>query len=899
MKRFIARLVAFVRHADADTDLTREINAHLQLLEDDFIAKGLTPVEARFAARRAFGGQVEQTKERHRDERSFRVLDQWWLDVKLALRMLVRYPGLTIVSTLGMAVAIAIAAGAFSIVNGLLRPTLPLDDGDRVVAVQNWDAAKNDADRRSLHDVATWRTEVSAIEDLGVFRQLNRTLIAPGVQPEVVRVAAMSASGFRVARVAPFSGRYLLDDDERVGARPVVVIGHDAWRTRFHSDPNVLGRDVSLGATRYTIVGVMPAGFAFPVNHAYWVPLSEEPVAVERRAGPDVWAFGRLAPGATLEMAQAQLTTIGQRFAAAWPETHAQLRPQVVPYTYPFTDMDDPSNAIALRVMQFLVALLLGIVCVNVAILVYARTATRHVEIAVRTALGAGRRRIVAQLFVEALAVALLAAVLGIGIVALALREVDAALIQIAGQLPFWMHFSLAAGDVVYALLLAVGAASVVGVVPALKATGASVQNGLKESAAGANAGLRLGNTWTALIVAQVALAVALLPTALYHAWDATRHGVSDPGFAAHEFLTAQLLVEGELRPSSRFADRHAEVMRRLWASPQVASTASALVAPGFEPAAWVNVDGIASPVQPDDYRVLTGSSLGHRVMFNRVDAEWLNAFQVPVIAGRAFVNADTTGINSAAIVNRTFVEQVLRGEHPIGRRFQYVGLSGDARADDVDLTRWFEIVGVVADFPRNAMGSGTLQPKVYHPLDAGTYPVTLSIRVRDGDALTFAGHTLQTIAAVDPSLQLRGLRRLDDLLLQEQSIFRVIGAVLILLTLSVVALSAAGIYAMMACTVEQRRKEIGIRAALGADSRRILAAVFARALGQLAAGAAVGFAIAAILEIGSEGELMANNGTVLMPLVACAMTLVGILAAWVPARRGLRIHPIDTLRAE
>jgi putative ABC transport system permease protein len=548
--------------------------------------------------------------------------------------------------------------------------------------------------------------------------------------------------------------------------------------------------------------------------------------------------------------------------------------------------------------MQFIVALLLGVVCINVAILVYARTATRHAEIAVRSALGAGRRRIVAQLFVEALVLTGVAAVIGVGIVALALREVDAALAQVAGPLPFWMEFSLTPGGLVDTLALAIGAAAIVGVVPALKVTGRRVQTGLKDISPGSGAGMRLGKIWTGLIVAQVAIAVAMLPAAIYHAWDATRHGVSDPGFAAHEFLTAHLAMDREA--NGHFADRQAEVMRRLWAVPQVAGATSAVVAPGSEPRAWIEIDGVAGPVENDDFSVAAGSATGHGVAFNHVDTDWFTVFQVPILRGRGFSAGDTATTATAAIVNRSFVDQLLPAADVLGRRFRYVGVSGDGRPEDVDFERWYEIVGVVADFPVNNMDSGTAQPKVFHAMTASVLPpVSVNVRVRSGEATAFASEMLQIAADVDPSLQLRNVRRLDALLLEDQSLFRLIASVLLLLTLSVVVLSAAGIYALMSCTVEQRRKEIGIRAALGANPRRILAAIFARALAQLGAGAAVGLAIAASLEAASGGELMANRGAIVMPLVAVFMMLVGLAAAWVPARRGLQIHPINTLRAE
>jgi predicted permease len=911
MKRFTARLFSFLRGSRADTELARELHSHLQLLEDKFVARGMNPDEARYAALRAFGGQLSQVQDRHRDTRTFPLLDRWWLDVRLALRMLVRYPGLTVVAVTGMAVAIAISVGAYSIVDRMLDPSLPLHEGDRIVAIQNWDVERNGAERRVLHDFATWRSEVIAIEDLGAFRTFNRTLIAPRVTPEVVRIAAISASGFRVARVGPILGRYLVEDDERTGAAAVVVIGEDVWRRTFAGDAQIIGRVLQLGTVPHTVVGVMPRGFSFPLSHQYWVPLSDAATPWPAREGPDVWVFGRLANGVTRERAQAELTTIGQRAAAASPSTHNALRTQVLPYTYPFTDMDDPENVFGLRLMQFLIALLLGIVCINVAVLVYARTATRQAEIAVRSALGAGRRRVVTQLFIEALVLASVASVLGVAIVALALSEVDNALLRIAGELPFWMTFRLTPGGVLYSIALAIVASAIVGVLPALKVTGRHVQARLNDISAGGGSGLRLGKMWTGLIVAQVTVAVALLPTALHHAWTAARHSMSGPGFAAHEFLTAALVIESatasttpasgpDAQLAARFGDRHAEIMRQVRSDSAVAGVTFAMHPAGLEPAAWIDIDGLTLPDTADDYRVIAGNARGHRVHFNRIDADWLTVFQVPLLAGRTLSAADAQPASTAVVVNRAFVDRALGGANPVGRRFRYVGVSADARPADVDLQRWYDIVGVVADFPVNKMGSGELQPKVYHAAAAGAiYPVQLSVRVRGDDALTFATPLLQTVAGIDPALQLREVRRLDDLLMQEQAIFRIIAGVLLLLTASVVVLSAAGIYALMSCTVEQRRKEIGIRAALGANPHRLLGAIFARALLQLAVGTALGVTLATALDTAAEGDLTSNNGAMMLPLVVSLMTLVALSAAWVPARRTLRVPPTDTLRAQ
>ena len=902
MRLTLFRFFTFFRASRAEAELAREVEAHLQLLEDDGVARGMSRDEAYFAARRMFGGQVEQMKVRHRETRSFRLLDQSWLDIKLAVRMLARFPGLTVVGTIGMATAMAIAAGGFAIISTMLDPALPLDEGDRIVAVQLRNVADRRAERRILHEFAEWRGGLRTIADLSAFRQVTRNLILPNASPDVVRAAEMSAAGFRVARVAPLVGRHLVDADERAGAEPVAVISEAEWRRRFQGDPAIVGRAIQLGAAIHTIVGVMPEGFAFPVNHHYWLPLRLDAAAYGRLEGPELWIFGRLAPESTLDEAQAELTAIGQRLSHELPATHAPLRSQVTPYTHPFTDMDEPENVMAARVMQFLLALLLALVALNVAILVYARTVTRHAEIAVRSALGASRRRIVAQLFIEALALSLLATVVALGVVGVALREIEVRMLPILGELPFWLEFRLTPGAVAIGLVLGVAAAAIVGIVPALKATGRHVQRRLQNLSAG-GAGMRLGTTWTALVVAQVAVAVALLPTAVYHAWDATRHVVADPGFPSAEFLRATVVLDpgvagrNAAEANARYGNRLEELMRRLREDADVRDVTFSLAAPGEENVVWVDVGGLPLPAEADDYTVHAGTAQGHRVRLNRIAPGWTETFEVPVLAGRHLTAADAAA-GTAVLVNRSFADAILGGSPAVGRQFRFVGVSGDSRPEDVTFERWHDIVGVIADFPVEP--SGVMEPRVYQAVSAGDmHPALISIHTRARDATSFAPRLREITAAVDPTLQLRGVNRIDAPAINDRSLFRMLALALITITLSVVVLSAAGIYALMSVTVEQRRREIGIRTALGADPRRLLATIFARALAQLGIGAGVGMGVALLLETASTGELMAGYGEIIVPVVALFMMAVGLVAALGPARRGLRVHPTEALRAE
>jgi hypothetical protein len=256
-----------------------------------------------------------------------------WLDVKLGVRMLIKHPGLSLVSGFGMAVAVAIGAVGFGVIHTLTASHLPLDEGDRLVTIQNTGAAGMEQIRGThLHDFATWRDEVPALSDVGAYRILTRNLVSADGRVAPFRVVEMTASGFRIARVPPLLGRHLIDADERKSAPPVVVIGYGVWQDRFGGRPDVLGEQVELGAASHTVVGVMPRDFAFPINNRVWTPLKLDPQDFGRGRAPPIDVFGRLAPGATQDEAQERLSALGQRAAAADPDTYEGVEPRVFPY---------------------------------------------------------------------------------------------------------------------------------------------------------------------------------------------------------------------------------------------------------------------------------------------------------------------------------------------------------------------------------------------------------------------------------------------------------------------------------------------------------------------------------------------------------------------------------------
>jgi predicted permease len=835
-----------VRRAGVEAEMDEEFHHHLEMRAAELMRGGLAPTEAARQARIEFG-HIDSHKEDARASRGLRLFDEIgfsWLDVKLGVRMLARHPGLSLVSVIGMAVAIAIGAGTFSAIHAITDTTLPLPVGDRLVSIQNDTDSPGSPNRRALFDFSVWSEELNSVRDVSAFRTETRNLIARGRTPEVVSVASMSPSGFRATGVAPVLGRTLVAEDDRVGAPPVLVIGYEEWRHRFDGDRGVVGHTVRLGGTVYTIVGVMPRGFSFPVNHHFWVPLRLDAVTYPPGEGPEIQLFGRLADGATLEQAQAEITTIGAHLAAAYPEAHARLHPRVVPYTHPYVGAADPAQLLAMHALQLFIGLVLVVVAVNVAMLIYARTVTRAGEIAVRTALGASRRRIVLQLYAEAFELSGAAALIGIAIAAFGLHETQQLLERsnaAGGMAPFWLDFRLTPAAAAYVAGLAVLAGAIVGVVPALEATGRRVQAGLQQlSLRGSR--MELGRMWTTMIVAQVAVAVAIMPFILFVAGQAVLRGVSEPTYPTDRMLRATLSLEApraspspqaaaveENARQTRFGEEVAELIRRVEADPAVAAVTFSSDFPG----------------SGDEERVEVESAAGDAgiVVTDHVAPNLFDTFGVRVLAGRDFTEADARESANGVIVDRPFVDQYLRGESGIGRRIRL--LHRDESGELIP-GEWLEIVGVVPNFTLES-DIGPADAHLYRATKAEAQPgrMALVVRTHGAPPPSLAVRLRELAAANDPALQVQRPQTVAIAELGARSFLLYLGVAMATIALSVLLLSVAGIYAMMSFTVARRRREIGIRAALGANSGRVLTGIFARAGAQVGTGIGVGLALA------------------------------------------------------
>ena len=811
-------------------------------------------------------------------------------DYKLGIRMLLKYPGLTIAGGLALAFAIGVGAGTYDLLGKVLAPAIPLPDGDRIVSIETQTTLTNGPEPRVMRDFLEWRRHLRAIEDLGAYRTSTRNLLVGDAAPELIQIAELTAGAFRTARVPPLLGRPLLDSDDVPGAPGVVMLGYAVWHRSFGGRPDIVGTVVKLGNTPATVIGVMPEGFKYPVNHQAWTPLQLR-TAYGALEGGAIDVIGRLAPGTTLQGADAELRVLGERAAAALPATHEHLRPRVIPLGGAPEIVD--LAQLALRNVPGLLVLIIA--CMNVGTLFYARTATREGEIALRTALGATRARIIGQLFVEALVLALVAAAIG-------LMAADRILnwgIESAyagkgrGGAPFWMTSGLELTTILYAVGLAVVSAGMLSLLPALRATRGRVQSHLANLGTG-GATLRFGRVWTGAMIAQVVLTTMGLPVAMENANQSRLMWKSRAAFPSGEYLAARIDVDRPFdeETSPAFEDRRARTVaaleRRVAQEPGVVAVTFADRVPGVTPART---------------RVAEIEGLPGNTSFRTSDVApgFLAAFDRPIVAGRDFHDGDRGPAARTLIVNEAFARD-FNGRagrvSPIGARLRYITSSADTEAS---ADEWLEIVGVVRDFNLDPGEDGREQPLVFRAVSAGTMsPLLISVRVRGNPAPLVA--RLPVIAAeVDAGLYVREARPLNEWIRQQQRTGTAMLAAQAGVTALVLFLSALAIFSLMSVSVSRRTREIGLRMALGAHPRHVLGEVVTRAMVLMGSGIAAGgllllWGAAVAGPSGRPAEDFAQFA-VWFGATAAVMAAAGLLACAGPARRALRINPIEALR--
>ena len=873
VKRLARRLRAIIRRDATERELDQEMAHHLDLEIQKNLRTGMSPEEARRQAHISFGG-VERYKQQTREARAFDWIGGASLDMKLGGRMLVKHPGLSVIGGLALAAAIGLGAAWFEVTQQFTDPRLPFVEGDRIVRIDLYDAAASRVEPRALYDFQLWREQLTSIEQLGAYRSFERNLITADGNAQPTTVAEISPSAFALTRVAPLLGRTLIETDAQPGSPEVVLIGYDVWQSRFNGEPDVVGRTVSLARTPATIVGVMPKGFRFPVNHQLWVPLRL--TSALPREGPGISIFGRLTVGATLESAQAELTTIGQGITTQHATTHAQLRPRIALYAA------RAFGALESGLSNIIPWLILAAACANVATLVFARTATREAEIVMRNALGASRARIMTQLFVEAFVLSVAAAIVGLIATQLAFEYVVGLLPALDVDLPFWWQLRIGLPTVLYTAVLALGGAALVALLPAIKATSPRVQTALTKLASGGT-NMRFGGVWSVVIVLQVTSVSLCLPIALGTAMSSLRKEKSV--FPAHEYLTVRTALDRDSTLSITDSRAHrlsvyAELKRRLEAEPSVAAVTFGTGMPGM-PHAVRQVEAQRGSEPP----FLVDASIdGDRVWVAAVDRSFFDAGRVPLLSGRAFLPGDLDAEN-AVIINESLARNI--GGNALGVRLRY------PNNDAAQAERWYDVVGIA----RDAGMDRSEDDFMYLPTSVADMSTTyIAVHVR-GDAGAFAP-TLRAIATqTEPELRLYDLLRLDDVLRRGDPIAIPAISAVVALTVLVMLLSAASLYSLMSVAVTRRTREIGIRVAVGAGPRRLLATVFACAATQVCVGIAAGnvLLLPMMAALGNSEPL-----SEMLPAMLGAsgsMLLVGLVACGVPARRALRIQATEAIR--
>jgi predicted permease len=786
----------------------------------------------------------------------------------------------------------------YDFVGKVLFPTIPLPEGDRIVMIETRNVLSNGLELRVARDFLEWRRELRSVVDLGAFRigrrsesgnvtKVGRNLIVGSGAPERIQLAEITAAAFRAARVSPILGRALLESDEVPGAPSVVVLAYEVWQRSLGARQDVIGLEVKLGERPATVVGVMPEGFGYPFNHDAWMPLSLH-ASYGPLEGGAIGVIGRLAPGITRAQAEAELRLLGERTAAALPATHEHLRPRVMPLGEPGDEDEalEVSDIAQLALTNFPALLVAMIACLSVGTLVYARTATREGEIALRSALGASRARIVGQLFVETLVLALLATAVGLVAGDRAQRWGIEGAYADEGGVPFWITPGLSLTAVFGAGGLAVACAAMLSLLPALRVTRARVQTHLANLGT-AGATLRFGRLWTGVMIAQVALTAIGIPFAMEGVSREARLDEIRAKFPSREYLAARVEVDPlfEEEPSAleeRRARTYAEFERRVAQEPGVVAVSSADRAPGAPLRGYRIADVESSPG--------ASSEFDYGFWTSAVGPEFFEVFERPIVDGRAFHGGDRSPAARAVIVNEAFVRGFrLRGGtgSPVGARLRYSNGSATSPTEP-----WLEIVGVVRDIGLDLGDEGDQLPYVFHPASAGAVsPLVMTVRVR-GNPDTLAARLPVIATDVHAGLSVQDARSLDQWRdRQGINVTAVLGAV----TSLVLFLSALGIFSLLSVGISRRTREIGLRAALGANPRHVLVQVLSRAMVLMGSGIAVGGTVLLLLIAAWEEDVALFAGW--LGITCAVMLSVGVLACIEPARRALRINPIDALR--
>jgi putative ABC transport system permease protein len=869
-RQLLRRLRDASRPRGLERDLDDEVRFHLEMETANNVRRGMAPADARRLAEREFGS-VTLVKEEVRDARGATLADDMARDVRFGARSLGRSPGYTAVAVITLALGIGATTAIFTAVDHVLLRPLPYQEPERLVMLFE----HNDKGGRtsvSWPNFQDWRARARTIESMAAFRGGPMTVLGAGAP---VRAGAylVTSDFFRVLRVQPVIGRTFAPEETVPGAPPVAVVSHSFWRERLGATRDLSSAKLRIGAVSLAVVGVAPPGFQFPESADIWTPAEPQNGGMGRTGHNDD-VIARIADGATVDAARAELSSIAATLKAQYGDgsdavaaevvgMHAELVGSVRPY---------------LRLLLAAVVLVLLVACVNLASAGLARATARGREMAIRSALGAGRRRLVRQLLTESMLLALVGGAAGL----LVARALLAVLIRLAPEatLAYARDVSLDARILGFAVALAALTGLLIGILPALQVSGLDLRDSIGQGTPGAGSGR--GRARRALVVAEVAFALALLAGAGLLARSFRLLLAVPPGFDPANVLTINVEV-----PRARYPDGQREVYFE-----RVRGALRAL--PGVRSVGLVNQPPLLG------WGMSGLGALGDRperlsADYRVADAGYFEVMRIPLLAGRLFDATDRPdAAEHAIVISRAMAERFWPAQSPIGKRFRPLGMDQHANV-------WMHVVGVVGDVHHGGLGTPpkpTLYVSTRQRDDRAEY-VTLVVRTA-GAPGALAAAVRERLQAVEPEVPLQ-ITTMDDRVARSVADRRFSMIVLTGFGALALVLAAVGIYGVVSYGVVRRTREIGVRMALGAGRGSVVGMVLGESMRPVLLGAVLGVALSWQLSRFLRGmlfEIGPGDPVALLGAMA-ALVAVAVLATLVPARRAARIDPVIALRAD
>jgi len=799
-------------------------------------------------------------------------------DVRLSTRFLLRDRGFTPVALLCLALGIGGNLVVFTIVDSVLLRPLPYKEPERLLMVFDSHAGPDGAPEQyvvSPPNYAAWKRETRVFAQLAAAIPQSVSLAGAG-EPEKIQGAAVSADWFATLGARPLLGRTFSSEEDTPPGRAVTLLGEGLWRSRFGGDPHILGRTVRLDGTSYTVIGVMPASCDFPDRSRLWTPLALDPLQEPQRLYHLLYVLGRLAPGATPEQAQAEMSALARRLELAFPDTNQGWGVEL----QSIREYLEGDLRPVLLILQAAVALVLLIACANVASLMLARFEQRRGEFALRAALGETRKGLVRQLLTEAFLLAALGGILGTAFAWIGLRWARTAVPPETIAVEMLRPDARLLG---FAMLLVLGAGLLTGLVPVLSRREKSLQSLLPEGANRASAGRNRRRAMELLVIAEVSVVVILLVATSLLARSYLHLKKVPLGYSAHNLLTLRITF-----PETRYPDKTQRIallqraLAHIEALPGVESAGATIVLPVGDRtvSALFSVKG-RPPASPGEMLLINN---------RMVSPKYLQTLQIPLLEGRYLLETDRADTQGVVVVSRAMAEAYWPGQNALGKQVKRGGPTSE--------NPWLTVVGVVADVQDTSLGAA-VSPTWYLPMTQHSF-LEYSLAVRTtGNPLSVAPDVRKAIWSLDPELPVERVMTMEQLLAESVGKERFSASLIGLFTALGLALAAAGLYGLMSYSVSRRTHEFGIRMALGAERRSLLVMVLTRTMLLAAAGLVLGSVLSVLL-----GQPLASLLFQVEPLDPIAFLSAGLLllavafaAGFIPASRATRVDVIDCFR--